>query len=201
MAGTTSLDAVLESIPDGVFTVDRDLTIRSFSRKMEHLTGVAAESAIARPCRDVLRGSKCDSDCPLRWSLEHGLPLDRARETMQLPDGRAMPVMVATALLHDSEGALTGVAAIVRDESDIEHLRRELQGRIEPALLPAPVRQPVERRPDAAAPALVPDDEARRLRSALEACRWNVSKTARVMGISRTTLWRRMRRLGLMDDA
>jgi DNA-binding NtrC family response regulator len=36
-----------------------------------------------------------------------------------------------------------------------------------------------------------------RIRSALEACHWRRHEAARVLGISRTTLWRRMRELGL----
>ncbi len=36
-----------------------------------------------------------------------------------------------------------------------------------------------------------------RIRGALEACRWKRHEAARVLGVSRTTLWRRMRELGL----
>jgi len=36
-----------------------------------------------------------------------------------------------------------------------------------------------------------------RVRGALEACQWRRHKAAEVLGISRTTLWRRMRDLGL----
>jgi DNA-binding NtrC family response regulator len=39
--------------------------------------------------------------------------------------------------------------------------------------------------------------DAARIRGALEACRWRRHEAARVLGISRTTLWRRMRELGL----
>lgn len=37
------------------------------------------------------------------------------------------------------------------------------------------------------------------LRAALEAHRWRREETARALGISRTTLWRRMRELGLTE--
>jgi DNA-binding NtrC family response regulator len=38
--------------------------------------------------------------------------------------------------------------------------------------------------------------DAARVRGALEACRWRRNEAARVLGMSRTTLWRRMRELG-----
>jgi PAS domain S-box-containing protein len=123
------VDQVLDSIADGIFTVDPDLVIRSYSSKMERLTGINATDAIGRPCRDVLRGSKCDTDCPLRWSLSHEAIVDRCHEQLQLPDGRLVPVTVTTAFLHDAHGAMTGLTGVVRDESEIEHLRRELHDR------------------------------------------------------------------------
>jgi transcriptional regulator of acetoin/glycerol metabolism len=39
--------------------------------------------------------------------------------------------------------------------------------------------------------------DAARIRGALEACRWRRHEAARVLRMSRTTLWRRMRELGL----
>ncbi len=41
-------------------------------------------------------------------------------------------------------------------------------------------------------------NEAQRLRSALESHRWRREETARALGISRATLWRRMREFGLL---
>jgi len=38
--------------------------------------------------------------------------------------------------------------------------------------------------------------DAARIHGALEACRWRRNEAARVLGMSRTTLWRRMRELG-----
>ena len=79
--------------------------------------------------------------------------------------------------------------------------------RIERAFLPASIRrlqvpdavlQPS--RPAASTVQAPPPEEAE-LRQALEANRWNASRTARALGISRTTLWRRMRRLSLLPRA
>ena len=53
------------------------------------------------------------------------------------------------------------------------------------------------RRPTTGAAAEADAIDAARIRGALEACRWKRHEAARVLGISRTTLWRRMRELGL----
>jgi DNA-binding NtrC family response regulator len=51
--------------------------------------------------------------------------------------------------------------------------------------------------PPAGAPADADAVDAARIRGALEACHWRRHEAARVLGISRTTLWRRMRELHL----
>jgi transcriptional regulator of acetoin/glycerol metabolism len=43
-------------------------------------------------------------------------------------------------------------------------------------------------------------DEARRIRSALEASRWRREAAAEALGMSRTTLWRKMKEHGLIDS-
>ena len=40
-------------------------------------------------------------------------------------------------------------------------------------------------------------DEERRIREALEAARWNRAAAAKRLGVSRVTLWKKMRALGL----
>jgi transcriptional regulator with PAS, ATPase and Fis domain len=79
--------------------------------------------------------------------------------------------------------------------------------RIERAFLPASIRQ--LQIPDAvlqpARPGALPGvpepvvpHEELELRRALDAHHWNASRTAKALGISRTTLWRRMHRFALL---
>ena len=46
-------DVILESIADGVFTVDEEWKITSFNRAAEGITGVPAADAIGQNCCDV----------------------------------------------------------------------------------------------------------------------------------------------------
>jgi len=62
----TRTESILESISDGVFTVDMDWRITSFNRAAEEITGVRREEAIGQSCADVFRSSMCENDCALR---------------------------------------------------------------------------------------------------------------------------------------
>jgi PAS domain S-box-containing protein len=122
-------EQVIDSIADGIFTVDRQFVVRSVSPRFERLMGVPAREAVGRTCRDLLRGSKCDTDCPLRWTLDRGAVVERCREVLRRADGSAVPVSLTTAFLHDAHGHVEGLIGVVRDHTEIERLRREVTER------------------------------------------------------------------------
>ena len=68
-------EAILESISDGVFTVDKEWNVTSFNRAAEEITGILREEAIGRRCSDVFRSSMCETDCALKRTIETGRPV------------------------------------------------------------------------------------------------------------------------------
>ncbi|HEX9638119.1 MAG TPA: sigma 54-interacting transcriptional regulator [Acidobacteriota bacterium] len=122
-------EQVMDSIADGILTVDRERRIRSFSGKLERLTGVRADQALGRTCMEVLRGTKCDSDCPLLWSFQRGQVVERCQETLRPNGAEPIPVSITTAFLHDSAGAAAGLIGVVYDRSELEQLRHQLHER------------------------------------------------------------------------
>ena len=67
--------AVLDSINEGVFTVDLDWRITEFNRAAERITGVPADQAIGSACCDVFRASICETSCALRRTMTSGKPV------------------------------------------------------------------------------------------------------------------------------
>ena len=55
-------DVILDSIADGVFTIDLDWRITSFNRASEDITGVPKDEAIGKPCCEVFRADICETD-------------------------------------------------------------------------------------------------------------------------------------------
>ncbi|MEJ2641834.1 MAG: sigma 54-interacting transcriptional regulator [Desulfosarcinaceae bacterium] len=122
-------ETILESISDGVFTVDLDWRITSFNRAAEEITGIARGDAIGRICAEVFQSSRCGGGCALRQTLKNGKPVIGQSGFILRPDGRRLPISVSTAVLKNAEGRVIGGAETFRDLSEVESLRRELAGR------------------------------------------------------------------------
>jgi PAS domain S-box-containing protein len=122
-------EAILESISDGVFTVDLQWRITSFNRAAEEITGIARTEAIGRLCSDVFRSSMCESKCALRQTLKSGNPVIGKSGFIIDADGSRLPVSVSTAVLKERTGHVIGGAETFRDMSEVEALQRERIGR------------------------------------------------------------------------
>jgi PAS domain S-box-containing protein len=122
------IDSIVNSLADGVFTVDRDLRITSFNKGMEHLTGLRESDIIGRRCSDILHADNCAGDCPFSYTLKNGYGLGNVMERIEGKDGNILPVLISTAFLKDGAQDV-GLIATVRDASEIEKLRKEINDR------------------------------------------------------------------------
>lgn len=119
---------ILDSIADGVFTVDHDWRITSFNRAAEKITGVARDEAIGQLCKDVLKADTCERSCCLRATMKNGEPIVNKNVYIIDAQGRRLPISISTALLHDSQGNLLGAVETFRDISVEEDLRKAIRG-------------------------------------------------------------------------
>mgnify|MGYP000898961805 FL=1 len=118
---------ILDSMSEGVFTVDEDFRITSFNAAAERIAGVPRAQAIGRRCYEIFRASICQTGCALKETLRTGKPLRDVRVDVLDASMRAVPICVSTAVLQD-DGRMVGGVEIFRDVSDVESLRQELSG-------------------------------------------------------------------------
>jgi len=119
---------ILDSVSDGVFTVDREWRITSFNRAAERITGVSHDEAIGHRCCDVFRASICESDCVLRQTMKADRPVVNKAIYIIDASNRKIPISVSTAILRDADGEIVGGVETFRDLSQVEDLRKELKG-------------------------------------------------------------------------
>lgn len=117
---------IIDSIADGVFTVDKDWKITSYNRAAEKITGIGKDDAIGRYCWEVFKASICEQRCSLRQTIESGQPIVNQPIFIINSEGERIPISISTAILKDANGTLVGGVETFRDLSVIEELRKEL---------------------------------------------------------------------------
>lgn len=117
---------ILESISDGVFTVDNNWRITSFNRAAEKITGISRKEALGRHCWEVFRSNMCEAECALKKTRKEGKPFVSTDSYIINSEKKRIPVTVSTALLKDDAGEVMGCVETFRDHSQLEELRKEL---------------------------------------------------------------------------
>ncbi|MBW2492645.1 MAG: sigma 54-interacting transcriptional regulator [Deltaproteobacteria bacterium] len=117
---------ILDSIADGVFTVNSDWKITSFNRAAEKITGIKQEEAVGRYCWEVFKASICEKGCSLKRTMETGHPIINQHIFIVNSKGDRIPISISTAILKDKKDKIIGGVETFRDLSDVEQLRKEL---------------------------------------------------------------------------
>ena len=94
-------DVILNSITEGVFTVDSDWYITSFNRAADEITGIPRKNALGQKCSDILRADVCETDCALRQTMRTGKSVINKAVHIVDAKGERHAIAISTALLKD----------------------------------------------------------------------------------------------------
>ncbi|EKD38026.1 MAG: hypothetical protein ACD_75C00893G0002 [uncultured bacterium] len=121
-------EIILESISEGVFTVDHNWRIMSFNRAAEEITGTPRNEAIGRYCWEVFRSNMCEGACALKRTMKEGKSFVSSATYIIDSRQQRVPITVSTSPLKNEHGEILGGVETFRDHSLVEELRRELSG-------------------------------------------------------------------------
>jgi PAS domain S-box-containing protein len=119
-------NVILDSITEGVFTVDLDFRITFFNRAAENITGIGRAQAIGSLCKNILRANLCETDCALRRTMDTGRPIINKTVHIVDADGNRKTISISTALLKNNTGKIIGGVETFRDMSLVEQLRKQI---------------------------------------------------------------------------
>ena len=117
---------ILDSIADGVYTVDLDWRVTSFNKAAENITGIKREEAVGRKCFEVLRSNMCERHCLLKRAMEARQTISNRPLYIIRADKKRIPINVATAILKDNAKHVIGGVMTFRDLSSVNKLQKEL---------------------------------------------------------------------------
>lgn len=118
---------ILDSLSEGVCTVDRDWNITSYNRAAQELTGYTAEEAVQFSFGDIFRCEVRECQLLMAGVMESGEAIQNVCTKFADRHGQRVPVSLNAVPLRNEHGEIVGVVASFRDDRPLESLRRELE--------------------------------------------------------------------------
>ena len=124
-------EIILDTLPNGLFTLDVNCRIQVWNRMMEKLTGYSAEEAIGKPCSflkcNESKRNKSNSnrlECNLlKESIEF---IEQYECTIKAKDGERIPVLKNAKVLKNNHGQVFGIVETVTDIRQLKRLEQEV---------------------------------------------------------------------------
>lgn len=125
-------DTILQSISDGILTVDTKCRIISVNKTISNIIGVNQEQILGKQCCDIFNYSRENNS--FRWTLGACLnsALERRSENIEADlitaAGRKISVMISSSPVIDSDGKVVGVVNALRNvtrEKEIDRMKTE----------------------------------------------------------------------------
>ncbi|MEI8183006.1 MAG: sigma 54-interacting transcriptional regulator [Desulfomonile sp.] len=127
MENNLLLQAILDSISEGVMTLDKDWRIVSWNRAAEKITGFHKEEVLGRECMKIFRTPLCREHCPVDRSLSCGHPYQDVEVSIRNKRNELVQLLVNAAPLYDLDGRIMGGLETFRDVSQNRWMQDELQ--------------------------------------------------------------------------
>lgn len=120
-------DHILDSIGEGVFTVDKNFRINFFNKSAERITGKSGDEVIGHFCKNVFRSNVCFTDCPISIVLKTKKNIFDFESKIQCNTGAMKPIKLNAAVLYNENDEPTGGIISFRDLSELEEIGMNLQ--------------------------------------------------------------------------
>ena len=117
-------DHILESIGEGVFTVDKSFKINFFNKAAEKITGYDREEVLGKFCKHVFRSKLCFTDCPIALALKSKNTIYDFESQIQTKEGPNKPIRMNSAVLYNESKDPTGGIISFRDISELTGLKQ-----------------------------------------------------------------------------
>jgi PAS domain S-box-containing protein len=120
------VNQILQSMADGVFTLDARGRITSWNPSMEHITGYSASEAMGKPC-GFLNFNRCfGKACPTslqECGIFHQPKAESSECFLHHKDGHGVPVIKNARLVRDENATIIGVVETVTDLTELTRAR------------------------------------------------------------------------------
>ncbi len=124
------INRIIDSMADGVFTMDEKGRISSWNPSMERISGYSAKEALGKTCQ-LLQCSECfGKKCPA--SIEKCRIVEKETSEAKAckvrhKDGHDVPVIKNASVVKDDDGTVIGIVETVTDMTELSRARKQAQ--------------------------------------------------------------------------
>lgn len=125
MEETNKNDVILNSLAEGVITVDKDFKITFINEAAEKVTGFEKSQVLGKFCRNIFKSDFCSINCPIANVLQSGRNIYDIETSIRCNNSELLPVRLNAAILKDENGSPIGGVISFRDITlikKVEHL-------------------------------------------------------------------------------
>jgi PAS domain S-box-containing protein len=117
---------ILDSLGEGVFTVDKSFKINFFNKAAERITGHKRENVVGQFCKNVFKSKICFSECPIALVLNSKKSIYDIESKIKIADDSIIPIKLNAAVIHNEEEKPIGGVISFREISDLERISQDL---------------------------------------------------------------------------
>ncbi len=118
-------EEILNSLAEGVLTVDKNFKINFFNRAAELITGFNKDEVIGQFCKYVFKCESCHTKCPIGLVLESGNDIYEYNSSIEVKTGKRKQIRLNAAILKNSNNEPIGGVISFRDLSELLKLRHD----------------------------------------------------------------------------
>jgi len=117
---------ILDSLGEGVFTVDKSFKINFFNKAAERITRHKKEEVIGQFCKNIFKSKVCFSDCPIAVVLNSKKNIYDFESKIKTANNYNIPIKLNAAVLHNEDEKPIGGVISFREISDLERIKQDL---------------------------------------------------------------------------
>jgi len=123
------LEAILDSLIEGIVTLNDEGTILGINRAACDMLEIARDEALRANCCELLGQKLCQHAASVRESIRRGTPVRDVQVEVQTNSGRQKVLSFQTNLLRSTSEQARGLVVVFRDLTELVKLRADLTRR------------------------------------------------------------------------
>ncbi len=120
-------DTILNSLAEGVITVDKEFKITFINEAASLMTGFQKDEVVGKICKNVFKSEYCSENCPIARILKFGKSIFDYDSQIECKNSTPIPIRLNAALLKDEKDNPAGGVITFRDLSILKKIEGMLK--------------------------------------------------------------------------